>query len=150
MKISFPNMISVEQWRASIGLWDTPVKWGQKRKNPEGLKQKYFSQTSLIHSTWFADVKNCPKLLRLKPLSMVGQIIVFFCVAVFLWTPNMYCSIHRNEQQVFMGGQQFSNEVPLTLNFNSQSMAFYVKQFPHPYFSGSRIKLKENNVFATT
>ena len=42
-----------------------------------------------------------------------------------------------------MGGQQFSNEVPLTLNVNSQSMAFYVKQFSHPYFSGSRIKLKK-------
>ena len=127
-------MISVEQWRASIGLWDTPVKRGQKRKNPESLKQKYFSQTSPIHSTWFADVNNCPKLLRLKSLSMVGQMIVFFCVAVFLWTPNMYCSIHRNKQRVFMGGQQFSNEVPLRLNFNSQSMAFYVKQFSHPYF----------------
>ena len=143
-------MISVEQWRASIGLWDTPVRQGQKRKNPESLKQKYFSQTSPVHSTWFADVNNCPKLLRLKSLSMVGQMIVFFCVAVFLWTPNMYCSIHRNKQQVFMGGQQFSNEVPLTVNINSQSMGFYVKQFSHPYFSGSRIKLKENNVLATT
>ena len=29
-------------------------------------------------------------------------------------------------------------------------MAFYVKQFSQSYFSGSRIKLKENNVFATT
>ena len=48
-----------------------------------------------------------------------------------------------------MGGQQFSNEVPLTVNFNSQSMAFYVKQFSHPYFLGSRMKLKENNVLAT-
>ena len=143
-------MISVEQWRVSIGLWDSPVKQGQKRKNPESLKQKYLSQTtSPIHSIWFADVNNCPKLLRLKSLSMVGQMIVFFCVAVFLWTPNMYCSIHRNKQRVFMGGQQFSNEVPFTLNFNSQSMAFYVKQFFHPYFSGSRIKLKEN-AFATT
>ena len=150
MKISFPNTISVEQWRASIGLWGTPVKRGQKKKNPESLKQKYFSQTSPIQSTWFADVNNCPKLLRLKSLSMVGQMIVFFCVVVFLWTPNMYCSIHRNKHQVFMGGQQFSNEVPLTLNFNSQSMAFYIKQFSHPYFSGSRIELKENNVFATT
>ena len=63
VKISFPNMISLEQWRASIGLWDTLVKRGQKRKNPESLKQKYFSQTSPIHSTWFADVNNCPKLL---------------------------------------------------------------------------------------
>ena len=150
VKISFSNMISVEQWRASIGLWHTPVKRGQKRKNSESLKQKYFSQTSAIHSTWFADVENCPKLLRLKPLSMVGQIIVFFCVAVFLWTPNMYCSIHRNKQQVFTGGQQFSHKVPLTLNVNSRSMAFYVEQFSHRYFSGSRIKLKENNVFATT
>ena len=46
----------------------------------------------------------------------------------------MYCSIHRNKQQVFMGGQQFSNEFALTVNINSQSMAFYVKQFSHPYF----------------
>ena len=76
--------------------------------------------------------------------------IVFFCVAVFLWTPNIYCSIHRNKQQVFMGGQQVSNEVPLTVNINSQSMGFYVKQFSHPYFSRSRIKLKENNVLVTT
>ena len=29
-------------------------------------------------------------------------------------------------------------------------MAFYVKQFSQPYFSGSRIKLKENNVFLAT
>ena len=62
----------------------------------------------------------------------------------------MYCSIHRNKYQVFMGDQQFSNEVPLTLNFNSQSMALYIKEFSHPYFSGSRTELKENNVFATT
>ena len=62
----------------------------------------------------------------------------------------MYCSIHTNKQQVFMGGQQFSNKVPLTVNINSQSMGFYVKQFSRPYFSGSRIKLKENNVLATT
>ena len=150
MKISFPNMISVEQWRASIGLWDAPVKQGLKRKDPESLEQKYFSQSSAVHSTWFPDVKNCPQLLRLKSLSMVGQMIVFFCVAVFLWTPNMYCSIHRNKQQVFMGGQQFSNEFALTVNINSQSMAFYVKQFSHPYFSGSRIKLKANNALATT
>ena len=47
-----------------------------------------------------------------------------------------------------MGGKQFSNKVPL--NFNSRSMAFYVKQFSHPHFAGSRIKLKESNVFATT
>ena len=62
----------------------------------------------------------------------------------------MYCSIHRNEQQVFMGGKRFSNQVPLTLNFTGQSMTFYAKQFSHLYFAGSRIKLKENNVFATT
>ena len=62
----------------------------------------------------------------------------------------MYCSIHRNKQQAFMRGKQFSNQVPLTLNFNGQSMTFYVKKFSHSYFAGSRIKLKENNVFATT
>ena len=78
MKISFPNMISVEQWCASIGLWGTPVKQGRKKKNPESLKQKYFSETNAKHSTWFADVNNCPKLLRLKSLSKVGQMIVFF------------------------------------------------------------------------
>ena len=88
-------MISVEQWHASIGLWDTDVKQGQKRKNPESLKQKYVSQTSPIHSTWFADVNNFPKLLTLKSLSMVGQMNVFFCVAVFLW--NQICTVVYKE-----------------------------------------------------
>ena len=32
-----------------------------------------------------------------------------------------------------MGGKQFSNQVHLTLNFNGQSMTFYVKKFAHPY-----------------
>ena len=53
-------------------------------ENPESLKQKYVSQTSPKHSTWFADVNNFPKLLILKSLSMAGQMNVFFCVAVFL------------------------------------------------------------------
>ena len=77
VKISFPNMISAEQWCA-IGLWGTPVKPGQKGKNPESLKQKYFNQTSPVHSIWFADVNNCLKLLRLKSLSTVGQILFSF------------------------------------------------------------------------
>ena len=150
MKILFPNMISAEQWRASIGLWGSPVKQVRKRKNPESLEHKYFSQTNHRHTTWFTDVNNCPKLLRFKSFSVVGQMIVFFCVAVFLWTPNIYCSIHRNKQQVFTGGKQISNQLHLILNFNGQLMTFYVEKFTHPYFAGSGIKLKENNVFATT
>ena len=132
-------MVSAEQWRASIGLWGTAVKQDGIGKNPESLKQKYFSQTNNRHSTRFTDVNNCPKLMRFKSLSMVGQMIVFFCLAVFQWTPNIYCSIHRNKQQVFMGSKQFSNQV-----------TFYVEKFAHPCLTGSRITLKENNVFATT
>ena len=49
-----------------------------------------------------------------------------------------------------MGGKQFSNQLHLILNFNGQSMTFYVEKFAHSCFAGSRIKLKENNVFATT
>ena len=48
-----------------------------------------------------------------------------------------------------MGGKQFSDQVPLTPNFSGQSMTFYVKKFSYLYFARSRIKLKENNVFAT-
>ena len=59
---------------------------------------------------------------------MVGQMIVFFCVAVFLRTLNGVLYIHRSKQQVLMGGKEFSNQVPLN----------------------KRIKLKENNLFATT
>ena len=62
----------------------------------------------------------------------------------------MYCSIHRSKQQVFMGNKRFSNQVDLTLNFNDQSVTFYVKKFAHPYFAGSRVKLTEDNMFATT
>ena len=37
----------------------------------------------------------------------------------------------------------------LILNFNGQSMTFYVEKFAHSCVAESTIKLKENNVFAT-
>ena len=90
------------------------MKQGQKKKNPESLKHKYFSPINAKHSTWFADVNNCPKLLRLKSLPMVGQMIVFFCVTASCG--HQICTVVYIEmnQLVFMASKQFSNHVPLT------------------------------------
>ena len=113
-------MISIEQWRACVGLWSISPQY-RRNKNLRIHNQCNFKGQRNIY---FRGVSDGKKLTGLNPLPWTTKMITFVSTLLFVWTP--YLNLHVSGKNVSAEINQFYSNADATLEQGQQSLAIVI------------------------